>query len=105
MRVSASPYYRKLGGIKRAGAASTVGRPKSMIACLDPLRSASLATPATTKTRATSKRATSRAMFKSGFLSNQVRYHYLRQVFIAELRNHSYAAETKIYLDTQALRG
>src|SRR5215207_3748173 len=48
-----------------SGAASTVGTPKSVIACLDPLGSASLDIPATTNTRASSRRARSRAVSTS----------------------------------------
>src|SRR5215217_3652409 len=48
-----------------SGAASDEGRPKSTMACREPSRSVSLATPATAKTRASSKRVTNRAAYNN----------------------------------------
>src|SRR5215208_6746956 len=49
----------------KRGAASDEGRPKSTMACREPSRSVSLATPATAKTRASSKRVTNRAAYNN----------------------------------------
>ena len=52
------------GSKSPSGLARAAGRPKPMIACRDPRRSISLATPATAKTPAKSNRATSRVVLK-----------------------------------------
>jgi hypothetical protein len=50
-----------------SGVARKGGKPKSMMACLDPTRSASLAIPAKAKTKESSNLAMSRAVFIESF--------------------------------------
>ena len=61
---AASSGNRTPSGLARAG-----GNPKSMMACLDPFRSASLDIPATTKTRASNSRAMRSTVFMRHLLT------------------------------------